>query len=68
MPDRVIKKMNQWSESTKREKYESKLIFLNRTKEKYDWDNDELQYGEVLIKDEYVPLTGLPDKLPGIDI
>ena len=36
MPYRVIKKANQWGERTKGEEYGRKLIFLNRTEERYD--------------------------------
>ena len=39
MPDRVIKKMNQWGERTKREEHGIKLTFINHTKEKYNWYN-----------------------------
>ena len=48
MPYQVINKMNQWGERTKREEYGRKLTFLNRTKEKYNWDNNELKQEEGL--------------------
>ena len=41
-----------------------KLTFLNRTKEKYDWENDELQEEEGLLEDGDAPLTELLDEPP----
>ena len=51
MPYQVVNKTNQWGDGTKREEYGRKLTFLNRTKEKYDWYNDELQEGEGMLED-----------------
>ena len=49
MPARVIKKMNQWEEREKIQEYGKILTFINRAKEKYNWDNDELQEEEGLL-------------------
>ena len=43
-----------------KEKTMEKLSFLNRTKEKYNWENDELQEEEGLLEDKDGPLTDLP--------
>ena len=66
MPYLVINKMNQWGERTKREEYGGKLTFLNRTKEKYDYDNNEIQEEEGLLQEKDGPLTELYTELPGI--
>ena len=68
MPYQAIKKMNQWDERTKRLEYRRKSTFFNRTKEKYDRENDKQQEEEGILKYEYGPLTELPAELPGIDI
>ena len=68
IPYWVIKKINKWDEITKRKEYGRKLKFLNRTKEKYDWDNDEIKEGKGLLEDEEGPLTELTAELPVIEI
>ena len=68
IPDQVIKKLNHWGEREKREEYGGKWKFLNRTKEKYDRENDKQQEEEGILKYEYGPLTDLPAELPDIDI
>ena len=57
MLDWIIKKMNWWGSKTKGEEYGSKLQFLNRNKEKFEWDNDELCNDSKLV--EEVPMTHL---------
>ena len=67
VPDRVIKKVNQWGVRSKREEYGKKLKFLNRNRQKYDWDNDELNDEEGLVEPEptHPELTA---EMPGIEI
>ena len=55
MPDRTVARMNQWGIRSKRETYGRKLQFLNWSKDKYDWDNDEFEEDEGLV--EATPLT-----------
>jgi hypothetical protein len=40
------------------------LEFLNRHKEKYDWDNEELEIEEGLVEDE--PHPDLLAEIPGV--
>ena len=51
IPVRVITKMYQWVTQSKIEEYGNKLQFLNRTKQHFDWDNDELNNHELAVKD-----------------
>ena len=53
---------------SKIEEYGNKLQFLNRTKQHFDWDNDELNNHELAVKDWYVSHPVVPDDLPGIDL
>ena len=52
MPNKVVGHMKDWGDNSK-SKYNGKnLQFLNIIKEKYDWDNDELEEYEGLVGDE----------------
>lgn len=71
MPDRVIRKVNQWGARSKQEEYGNKLAFLNRNKEKYDWDNDDLADEEGLLEldpTEDLPTDAIPAEMPGIEL
>ena len=41
-PDRVIKRVNEWRKTPRGEKYSDGLEFLNRKKQPFDWENEEL--------------------------
>ena len=41
-PDRVIKRVNEWGKTPRGEKYSDGLEFLNRKKQPFDWENEEL--------------------------
>ena len=59
--------MNAWGKESKHQEYGNKLKFLNRTNEKYDWDNDELNDDEGL--DEEDPAhPNLPAEISGADL
>ena len=61
MPDRVVKSLNAWGKSPKNLAYENKLEFLNRHKQKYDWDNKELDIDEGKVEpDEPVAHPSIP--------
>ena len=52
MPDKVVGHMKDWGNNSKRKDHGKFLQFLNIIKEKYDWDNDELEELEGLVEDE----------------
>ena len=43
------------------------MKFLNQTKEKYDWENDEIKDGEGLLEENSANLY-LPADIPGVDL
>jgi hypothetical protein len=60
MPDRVVKVVNDWGCRHAKEGITHSLTFLNRKKELYDWDNDNLQDNEGLIKPDNHPDISQP--------
>ena len=51
---------------TKAIKYGSKLEFLNRHQEKFDWENGELDDDGVLVQEEPIAHPGIPAEIPGV--
>ena len=49
--------MNWWGSKNNEEEYGNKLQFLNQNKDKFDWDNDELNNNDELV--EKGPMTHL---------
>ena len=49
MSDGVVIHMNDWGRKSNSKEYLKKTQFLNITKEKYYWDNDELEEAEGLV-------------------
>ena len=41
-PDRVIKRLNDLGKTPRGEKYSNGLVFLNRKKQPFNWENEEL--------------------------
>ena len=66
MLEYIIKKMNWWDSKNNGEECGNKLQFLNKNKEKFDWDNDEVSNNDELV--EKAPMTHptLLAELPGI--
>jgi hypothetical protein len=55
MPDRVLKVVDDWGRCHAKEDITHSLTFLNCKKELYDWDNDNLQVNNGLIKPDNHP-------------
>ena len=67
MSDEIIRRMEEWGRKSKRNNGGKKLAFLNRLKEKYDWDTDaEVDVEELPSDVERHSHT--PAELPGIDL
>jgi hypothetical protein len=49
MPEDIITKVSEWGRKTLKEQFHHKLEFLNRMKQKYDWDGDEAEMDEGLV-------------------
>ena len=60
--------MDQRGTLSKHAQYCNKLQFLNPTNEQFDWDSDELDDHELLVKDESVSHPGIPYELPGVEL
>ena len=68
MPNRVIIKVNNLGRRSKRERYGRKLEFLNRKKEKFDWDNMELEDNNMVLLEDDVAHPTITDEMPGIEL
>ena len=61
------KKVNNWGGSSGKEDYSMKLEFLNRHRQQYDWDNDELTDDAGLMADD-VAHPDITAEIPGIEL
>jgi hypothetical protein len=59
--------INDWGQHHAKEDIKDSLTFLNCKKQLYDWDNDDLQDEEGLIKDPKSH-PKLPAEFPGINL
>ena len=60
MPDQIIRAMNLWgklSAKAKRKASTKQLEFLNGDKEKFDWDNEELDTRNTRSRDAHPKAT-----------
>ena len=53
MPDDVIKTMNRWGHGQKAITFGNKLEFLNRAKQHFDWENEELDLDDMVDEKRY---------------
>ena len=60
--------MNAWGKKSKREDYGNRLKFLNCTKQKYDWDNDQLNDDDEGLAKKDPVHPGLPAKITGVNL
>ena len=65
-----MKLVNKWGQKSDKANYGNTLKFRNRNKNKFDWDNHELEEDEGLIEDEPKddPYCSLPAKSPGVEL
>jgi hypothetical protein len=66
MPERVVKHVIKMGKKSRQSRSADTLEFLNRHKEKYDWDNEELEIEEGLVEDE--PHPDLLAEIPGVPL
>ena len=60
MPDSVIHVINNWGKSQKNTDFKNKLEFWDRLKNKYDWENEDLDLGNGKVEEELVRLPTSP--------
>ena len=69
MPDSVIQVINNWGKSQKNVDFKNKLEFWDRLKQKYDWENEDLDFGNGKVKEELVSqFTHIPAEIPGVSM
>ena len=67
MPDSVIQVINDWGESQKNTDFKNKLEFWDRLKQKYDWENEDLNFGDGKVEEELVSqFTHIPAEMSGV--
>ena len=69
MPDRIIKVVNDWGKLQKNVNFKNRLEFWDRLKQKYDWDNDDLDVseGKVEVAHEEV-YPHIPTEIQGVQL
>ena len=68
MPARVLKLVNKWGKSSRSIQYGDKLVFLNRQKEKYDLDNEELEDAGLIEDTGEVAHAEIHAEIPGVEL
>ena len=66
MPDHIKKSVNKWGSQPCGKAYNSKVEFLNHTKDKFEWENDDIPTGEVTGEEPIYP--NLIAEIPGIEL
>ena len=65
MPDNVIKLVNAWGRRYQKVKSKDLLTFLNRKKQPFEWENEELEDADVehgpLIRAKHITAANIPD-------
>ena len=56
--------MNQWGKTTRGEKYSDSIVFRNRNREPFDWENEEL--AETLPEPEEPVYPEVLAEVPGL--
>ena len=67
MPNSVIQIINGWGKSQKNTDFKNKLEFQDWLKQKYDWENEDLDLGDGKVEEELVSqFTHIPAEIPGV--
>ena len=66
MPGSVIMVINDWGKSQKNADFKNKLEYWDRLKQKYSWENEDLDLGDGKVVEELVSqFTHIPAEIPG---
>ena len=68
MPRALIKSVHDWKKRSARKEHQHKLVFLYLNKDRYNWDNSELNNDAGNTKNNPSTLNDLPAELFGIDL
>ena len=67
MPTSIIQVINNWGKSQKNAGFKNKLELWDRLKQKYDWENDDLDVTEGKVYSEHViQHMHIPAEIPGL--
>jgi hypothetical protein len=67
LPDRVIKVVKEWGRPHQKEDKAKSLEFLNQKRQQYDWNNNDLEDAEGLVKSD-ISHPNIHAKFTGIDL
>jgi hypothetical protein len=65
MPDKFTKRIIKLGKRAKQTRTNQRLQFLNRHKEKFDWDNDDLDISPDLVQPAH-PTDAIPAEMQGV--
>jgi len=68
MPQSIITTVHSWAKRSLREEHLRKMVFLNRNKEKYDWDSEDLSDVVYFSEDNPNVHNNRLTELPGVDL
>ena len=67
MPESVICVVSEWGEIPKNPAFKNKFESWDCLKQKYDWENDDLDMGDGKLEEEHVSeFTNIPAEIPGV--
>ena len=66
VPDHVIAMVNKWGIKFHKETCIHKIDFLNRHKDKYAWDNYDLDDNEMALVEDNVPRSHITAEMLGV--
>ena len=67
MPTSIIQVINNWGKSQKKADFKNKLEFWDHLKQRYDWENDDLDVTEGKVDSERVSQNmHIPAEIPGV--
>ena len=66
VPDRVIVTAKKWGRTFQKETRIHKTDFLNRHKDKYAWDNYDLDDNEMALVEDNVPRSHITAEMLGV--
>ena len=65
--DGIKKLVNKWGSQSRGKSYKGRAEFLNHTKDKFEWENDNITTGEMT--DEVEPIyPNLIAEIPGVEL
>ena len=66
MPESVIKRVNKWGTSKRGKEFNGTIEFLNRTRDKFEWENEDISPSEETGEQPPLVHPSLTAEVPGI--